>query len=500
MPLGAPWDAWGLQERDLPPGLRGLVRLCEAQARLWLDPLDCALVDASPALDPVLGPVLQDPELGPRLRLALAGDRRPLDRRQELLALLAGEAALALQEGAWEAALGRARRGRLRPSWREFVEGFAAGHRYLRSARLVRGWAASARPRAGPPGPEQLLRTMQAAAAFVLRPGGLRSAWELQRWGVGEHRGPLVSRWFQEGILLQGLHEAGFDQAKAIRALLDSLPEELRWYCVLGADDTPREAGGCWRGIPPDADSLGLMLQLDALVGGLAPGRAAGWRAFLHASLGTDGRIPTWFYTAPGGGPSIEGPAWEYADNDCTTARATALLGLLLHAHPQDEACRRRNAEIVLAAFAGSLDGGDARADSFYYPPAYAELVFLRLAAAWARLAPADALGRELAETARRLGSRILARQDPDGGFGGDQDTGLRLEALCLVDAPVEALARGLRALDERQRPDGAWQSAPFYLMPGKDLGRIAWHQASEYATLFCLRAVGCAMRRVHGH
>jgi len=490
-PLGAagePLNAAALS------ALSRLVRLAEARVRRWLDPDDRALVDAEGS--PLLDAQLADPTAGPALRHALAGVRTPMPRRLELHDAFGGDDALASAHATWDDAMAAARRHcPTVPPLTAWLDAMDRGMAHVDSVAGFKHLVSSCRPHTRPPGDDTLDRDVQAAVAFIERPGGFRSAWEVQRWGVGEHRGPLVSRWFQEGLLLQGLHEAGFDRGSRIRALLGGLPGELRWYAQLGADDHPDMSAGSWRGIPPDADSLGVMLQLGAACGGLDDAKAAGWVAFLRASLGADGRIPTWFYTAPGGGPSIEGAQWEYASNDCATARTTALTGLLLADLPDTEDIVRANVPLVAASF----DAAGAP-DDFYYTPAYSELCFLRFARAWLDRRPADALTSVVAATTDRVLRRIVAGQRLDGGWGSPQDTACRLEGLALHRGAANGMRAALRFLDETQRPDGSWAAEAFYLMPGKTLAHIEYHASSELTTVLCLRSIRTAQAKLRSH
>lgn len=371
------------------------------------------------------------------------------------------------------------------------MEALAAGAAHLDGVRSFKALVLSARPGASPPDARELQRSRDAAHAFLTRPGALRATWELQRWGVAEHTEPLGSRWFQEGLVLQCLHEAGLDQGARIQALLAELPHELRWYAPLDPDGRPTLERGFWHGIPPDSDSLGLVLQLAATAGGLDPDRAQAWIAYLVASLEPDGRIPTWFYTAPDGGPSIEGPQWEYASNDCATARVTVLTGLLRYPDGGPEpALRERiltdNARIVDQSFRSG-------AGDFYYSAAFSELCFVRLVQAWRTLRPGDPLARQLEGTAATLVDAMLDSQAGDGGWGDPLATACRLEALARWGRGGNAQQRARRYLVERQRPDGAWPPAPFYLMPGKTLAHIQYHSGFEYTTALSLRALAAS-------
>jgi hypothetical protein len=452
--------------------------LLEGRVAVTLDPDDAAIRHSTP--NALLASLLADPVVGPDLRLALAGRRQAIGRRLEITTLLAGPAARQAEARVWEDALGAARRISGPPAVHDWVEAMAHGGKFIHAAATFRGLAASVRPRCSPPDAQALDRTEAAAAAFLQRPGALQSTWEVQRWGVAEHAEPLYSRWFQEGIALQALHEAGRDQSDKLSALLRSLQDELRWYVPDATAEAP-----AWRGIPPDADSLGLMLQISCLAPGLDPVQARGWLAYLHASLPTDLRLPTWFYVAPGGGSSIDGAQWEYASNDCTSARLTCLTGLLLTETPGSNAVLAANLDVVSRCFRAGADTGD-----FFYTRETAEFYFLRFAHHWRHRRPTHAATPSLTKLAVELANRIAGRQGLDGGWGSAHASALQLDALALWPTAAGPLRRGIRFLEEAQRPDGAWYPSPFYLMPGKSLQHIEYLSSYEVTTALCLRAV----------
>lgn len=462
------------------------VALHQARLDLWLDPQDQALQALEPS--PLWQAWLADASVEPALRLALAGRRQAAPRRHELLHLLATPTARAVERAAWTAALLALSDDHLPAplpgpldGWRE---GLRAAGCWLDSAASFRALATSVRPRSQPPTGAELDRVEEAAAAFLLRPGGLRSTWEVQRWGVGEHEGPLYNRYFTEGVVEQALHESGRDRRAAITALLRELPAQLRWYRRC-ADPGEGGQGATWRGIPPDADSLGLALQLGALAPGLAEDRATGWLGWLWASLPADRRLPTWFYTAPGGGSSIEGPPWEFASDDCTTVRLTCMTGLLASGLPGTLALVEDNLDFTLPRFAPGAPVGD-----FFYTAATAELYLLRFAARWTAARPQSPRTPQVQEVAASLAGRLAQAQEPDGGWGSPHQTALRLEGLARWEGDPAALARGLRFLAEHQRPDGSWAASPFYLMPGKSLHHVDHLSSTEVTTALCLRAV----------
>lgn len=483
--IGLPLALFGLSPAPASLiDLNRLITLHEARVRLALDPDEGDLkgVRANAWLDALSA----DPEVA----LARAGTPRSLPRRMEVLATLTRPGSLAKGQALWRGAREATHAWPWPSALRSFLDQLDQCANYVEAALRFRGLAASIAPRTTPPDTEERRRCRQAAADFLQRPGALANTWEVQAWGVGEHPGPLVSPWFPPGLVLQALHEAGFDQTGPITALLANLPQELRWYAHLDRNDPAAagRSGEVWRGIPPDSDSLGLMLQLQALVPALPPGRAEGWMRYLWASLPADHRIPTWFYVAPGGGSSIEGPAWQYASNDCTSSRLTCLLGLLGSGLPGADGLVKDNLALLLPAF---LEPG--RSGDFFYDEATADLGLLRLARAWIRHHPLDPFSELVRTSALSLTHRLLATQGHDGGWGSTHGTAARLAGIALWEGDDDALRRATRWLAEAQRPDGSWPAEPLYLMPGKSLHEIAYHSSFELTTALCLRALHSA-------
>ncbi len=471
-------------------GLNRLLTLHEGRLRLALDPEDGSLGGPLSGMpDGRPNPWLE--ALGPdeELALALAGRASSGPRRMELLALLGGPRLSARGEQSWRQHSEAVRAAAWPRAMLDFLDELDRCAAFAHAALSFRGLAASIAPRSAAPSADERQRARAAAAAFLSRASALENTWEIQRWGVGEHAAPLVSPWFPPALVLQALHDAGFDQSGPISALLASLPGELRWYAPLDG------SAPVWRGIPPDSDSLGLMLQLDSRVPTLPEGRIAGWVSYLWASLPADRRIPTWFYIAPDGGSSIEGPAWQFASNDCTSSRLTCLLGLLLRGVPDARPLVRDNLAMLLPCFLGPGQSGD-----FFYDEATADNGLLRLAAAWVERSPADPFSELVRTAARNLARRLVERQGPDGGWGSPQQSALRLEGVALWAPEAGSLLRGMRLLAETQRPDGAWAAEPLYLMPGKSLQEIAYHSSFELSTALCLRAfhaADAALRRL---
>ncbi len=326
-PDAPPWPQWSrrFEAEGLflqpPDALIATAELLLAWRQCWrttdadlLPPMDAAEL---PERAPLWRAAFQDRDLRRDLLRALAGRPDEETRLLELKALLARPAARAHLGATFRAYLDDARAGLADPAlaaltdelldgleacWR-FVDGQAAFLALALPLRAWRGWSL-----------EVLEEDAGVAAEYLALDPLFRRTWEHQRWGLAGDPAPLVGHHYVRGFLLQTLHEAGEDRTEGVRALLNELPAApLRYY----------EAGGRpWRRLPPDADSLGLFLQLAAAFG--APEhKVRVWLAPLRPSL-RDGVIPTWLYQGPDG-PNTDEPRWAWGGDDCRTRRRCSI-------------------------------------------------------------------------------------------------------------------------------------------------------------------------------
>lgn len=317
------------------------------------------------------------------------------------------------------------------------------------------------------------------AAAAVRRARSFfarRAPWlglpERREDGWPGHPGPLVSAFFHEAHVLEAIGEAGEAVGPAVEALFASVPVGvgLRWY-------------GAWRGIPPDADSLGAALRLHAAHGGLSADIRAAWLGPLRASTADGGLPPTWFAAGPSGSTVPAGEDWAWGPNDCATARATLALGLARAAPDAAPDILRRCADAAAATLRGA-----GPTPTRFYRPAWEDRVHLQLAAAL----PAHA---ELQAAAAARAAALCAAQAPDGSWGSPGDTAARLIGLrpYLTDPlPAEA---AIRYIADAQGPDGGWPAEDGYRMPGLTPDSTAWYRSAEWSTAAALLALAPAAR-----
>jgi hypothetical protein len=465
-------------------------------ARLWLDPGARDLCDA--VLTPLAETWLAEPTLGARLLRAYAGERASGVRRGEIHSLLASEpyrAHLACAArrtlASAQASLPAAGATDLRAAAAEFIDGL--GHSFrcfdvlmrlralldLRSAPSVRSGAPAYQPSAT----DHALRDdaaidVRMAVAFLSESAPWAGSWDVQRFGVLGLEDQQVAHWFVRGTILRALLEVGHDVRGEAARLLDEIPPgELRYY-------------EGWHDNPPDADSLGLMLELAAATGA-AQDRVETWIAFLLVNMGECEVAPTYFSRDPKG--RLVTPAGGVLPgDDCNAVRLNLLCGLLAFDAALFDSVIQVNAARVLECSSASGVAG-----SYYYDASYAALAFLRFARLYRDKAVDRSLLGRIATTAAAIRARITACQRLDGGWGSPQHTAFCLQS-CAMDVEVDdtgalLLERGVRYLSEYQLADGSWPAEPLYIIPLKR-GRHGYHQGRALTTAFCARALRSAL------
>ncbi|WP_437769382.1 hypothetical protein WMF27_08690 [Sorangium sp. So ce281] len=469
--------------------------LLDGLVRLWLDPMAPDL--AAPTLTPLFALWLRGAGLAPPLLRALSGERASRVRRGEIHGLLATRpyrAALAarMQETLASAREVVATSPRTSPSarglaeaQREFLEALGERLRFFEGLMCFRDLLGPGAP-LGPPRaqgepapPDEARADLQAAVAFLLDAAPWRESWEVQRFGVLGSSEQPVGHWFVRATILRALleiGEGGRDVRADAAALLDEIPAgELRYFTA-------------FRDVPPDADLLGVVLELVAETGA-AKERAESWIEVMLANVGEDGVVPTWFYRGPAG-PTTPGAAW--AGDDCVTVRLNLLVGLLSFDAERFARLIDANARRVLdAASEAGFEG------ACFYDASYTDLAFLRFARLYRRRAGDTRWADEVAAVEAATLSRMLRSQRLDGGSGTPLCTAACLEGAAMRERPDPLLlARGMRYLGERQLVDGSWPAEPLYRVPMKR-GREGHHQGRALTTALCARGLAAARSRL---
>jgi hypothetical protein len=319
--------------------------------------------------------------------------------------------------------------------------------------------------------------SVTAAVDYLAQTRPWVSAWDVHRFHSLGAPCDLVGRGFIEGMILLALAEVGRDDpTAAIAALLDSVPEgEARYF--------PE-----WPGLPPDADSLGLLLQLASWLPNPPRTRIDSWCAVLEASLGADRIVPTWFVQGPAGRTTpLPGP---FLGDECTAVSLAFLLGALRHDGERFAPLFRPNLQAILER--------GCEAGSLHYTRDFAVHLLLRLTHALRSHAhhPLAALPAELGldQLAADRCATLVATQRIDGGWGSPQATALALEGLLCWEPASRCIARAVTYLVHTQDTDGAWPAEPLYITPGK-FGQMVPFSAKPLTTALCVRALHLATR-----
>jgi hypothetical protein len=312
----------------------------------------------------------------------------------------------------------------------------------------------------------QLAQVLSAARGFLTADPSYQEAWEVNRWGF-LNVPDLTCKVFPIGLILANRVAAGDDCAVDLDALFERYASNRFHYFEQVSS------------LPPDCDTLGLMLGLTAHTP-----RPDHWRAALEEPLGwllanvePDGTLPVFMTRGVEAG---DGRRYMHvAGRHCAGVQARLLHGLLRHdavrVHTLIELAARRLVAEVATARGGAF--------WFYDLPLGALLVLglcVELGRRGVDLDTAPAV-RACADLLREQSS--LARHS-------DQDAAL----LWLAGGLCEE-ARSLRhpAWAERlirsQQQDGAWAAAPLYSLPTRG-HLMTWYASRLVSSSFAYRAL----------
>lgn len=355
-----------------------------------------------------------------------------------------------------------------------FIAALLEGFSQVSGALWLRGLMARAVP---PPALSAASARVSVSAAvdYLAQTRPWAGAWDVHRFYPLGADCVLVGRSFIEGMILLALAEVGLDDAPAeIAALFERVPAgEARYF--------PE-----WSGLPPDADSLGLLLQLAPWLPAPQRARLDSWISVCETSLGSDGTVPTWFVHGPNGRTTpLLGP---FLGDACTAVTLAFLLGALRHDSERFASLFRPNLQLI-------LDRG-CEVGCLHYTRDFATHLLLRLVHALRSHSSPHlaALPHELGldQLAADRCTTLVARQRVDGGWGSPQATALALEALTHWDPASPCIARAITYLVHTQGPDGAWPAEPLYITPGKFGGMVPF-SAKPLTTALCVRALHIA-------
>lgn len=311
--------------------------------------------------------------------------------------------------------------------------------------------------------------------------------------GVRLERHPALL--FQRAIVLDSLLDAQAAGHAVPRAVLAA--EAL---AILRAKH-PHVPGG-WNYIPevlelpPDADDLGMVLQVLYRTGGAALASTCNRAIQLaFAARASDGGIPTWILD-PNGGSTLDQAMHAYIEMTGSggvhpDVVANLLSGVLLY-NPERYRDDLRHAVAYLASM---QDEHGAWRSRWYAGPYYGTY---RVVAVLTNLLPES-------KAVRRARSFLLQQQRRDGSWGdGGRDplaTALAVMTLTTMgmrvdDTPIE---RGVTYLIETQEVDGGWPACPFIAFPTSDGAAMHTYASRTITTAFCLKALLTTVARLNG-
>jgi hypothetical protein len=244
-------------------------------------------------------------------------------------------------------------------------------------------------------------------------------------------------------------------------------------------------------GIAPDADDLGLALQLVARTAD--PSRyleTLAWPievALLNTS--DDGEIPVWFDRHLREPMSPDAPRWR--GSRCLAVAANALIGLL-------EARVDLPMEYVdrVIAWLTSTWRRERMRAVFFYGLSYTQFVLVRLAGVAEGKTSDPLIYEQLQMLATDIEHSIIASVRPDGSIGSILDTACSLAALAHGKTSSFDPWPTVAFLASVQEHDGFWPAEPLYPTPGKDYAPGA-HSAKAITTAMCLYALTRIRRRL---
>ncbi len=318
-------------------------------------------------------------------------------------------------------------------------------------------------------------RAVRAAEEFLRADPSLGEASEVHRLGLfgrAEVRADLFGPMFAEALM----HEAGVSPARLAETLLE------------------RGARGGWRyypghfEIPPDADDVGVALQLGARLGGDRSDldNAA---ALLLANIGRNGEVPTWLVTPGQDRISVEAP---WVRRECPVVAAQAALGLWRWCGERARTVVRR----VVRRLSRTLMNAAAEPSPSYAP------VLVDAIAGWclARLGAEMGDAPSLRSVLGAIAARLLSRRTLGSAFGSTLETALAARALLSLNALPAPQAVATTLLDA-QDADGGFPPDPFFnTVPHHRPRSYGSRMVTTAAALAALRALPAPSPRVGSH
>lgn len=324
----------------------------------------------------------------------------------------------------------------------------------------------------------ELDRTIHLAVEALLADPELRESWEVQRWG-GPFPRTCVARVFPVGLCMLALATASIDISSPATSLLS-----------LRCTDGYRYFEG-FDGIAPDADLLGIVLQLVARIPP-NPDLAASlvWPVeIVFKNTLPDGEIPVWLEQhlrepVPAGAPRWQGMR-------CLAVAANCAVGLLEAGVAVPDGFIDRVIGWIVRTW--RTDGMRA---VFFYGLPYTRFVLARLLEVAEPQLRVPSVRDELVSIVDDIEASIITSRQCNGGYGGVMDTACSLAVLAIRSTTPFDPWPAIAFLAARQTHDGLWPAEPLYPVPGKDHAPAA-HGARPITTALCLYALARTRARL---
>jgi hypothetical protein len=310
------------------------------------------------------------------------------------------------------------------------------------------------------------------AEAYLLADPHFRDAWEVHRWGL-LGKPELTGRLFAPGLVHEDLAATGKDISTWVDTAFESYRNNEHRYFDEAAP------------LPPDIDTLGLMLRLHRHSTNPAVHAEilAAPLSWAEQAAGDDGNIPVWLLGGARGPGGVDAPLTGARCVACTTNFIRGISSF-------DSERFRGLIERVARYIVQRVDQVGAAA-SLYYPSLYFCWQLIALESALRRM---PHLGVELDRLTKAIATML--RKEQRRCRTTPQDAAL-LTAISLdsrsrsleLELDPDLDPEWIGAIVRAQRSDGAWDGEPLYSLPAP-AGRSAWFSSKLATTSLCRRAL----------
>lgn len=316
----------------------------------------------------------------------------------------------------------------------------------------------------------QLVQVLKAAESALCADPNYREAWEIHRWGF-LNAPYLVASVFPACYILEQRLLAGHACGSELDSLFTLFAQNRFHYynqpCAL----------------PPDCDTIGLMLRLAGYANDVQGCRegletALSW---LLDNVPDDGLLPTYLMQGVDAG---DGRSYlpNLLGQNCAAVQCGLLLGLLSYDS-------RRFAELIVRCAKATFDRFvQVQEGAFrYYDTILGVEMLLRLIEALR----ANTLWQRVQSPAEAAVATAIAMLHSHRGLGRVSCQNAAVLILCCHDGPARGLfdPEWVEMLLRTQHTDGLWDACPVYILPNR--GNLSnWYSSKTVTTALCFHAL----------